>query len=71
MPMGAIQVYLDRLPDRQGELKLMLAEAASFPWMDGKDRGRAMRAWGGQKPEPLPIQAMPVVGLGVEFVGRE
>lgn len=45
MPIAAINVYLERLPARQAELKLMLADVVSYPHIKKDQQDTAMKKW--------------------------
>jgi len=68
MPFAAIGAYMDRLPERQSELRLMLAEIAMLPHMAQRDREAALRRWratvvkpGKASPEILRLHGIAVV----------
>jgi hypothetical protein len=45
MPLAAIQAYLERIPQRMAEAKLILGEAASMPHMKENQRKSAINGW--------------------------
>ena len=45
MPFAAIAAYLERLPEHQNRLRLLLAETASFPHLEERARNQALRRW--------------------------
>lgn len=45
MPIAAINVYLERLPARQAEMKMMLADVVSYPHIKQDKQERAMSRW--------------------------
>lgn len=73
MPMNAIQAYLQELPARQAELKLMLAETESVPNMKPEARKSLLNEWmriAGVKPavrKGVPA-ILKLLGIGVKHV---
>ena len=74
MPLAAINAYLDRLPARQAELKLLLSDAVSIPHMKENHRREAQSAWmraarismeSAQTASPARLKMM---GIGVRYV---
>lgn len=45
MPIAAIGAYLERLPAREAELTLLMADAAAYPHMKESHRKRALSGW--------------------------
>lgn len=45
MPIAAINVYLERLPARQAELKLMLADVVSYPHIKKDAQDTSIKQW--------------------------
>lgn len=75
MPFAAIEAYLQRLPARQAELRLMVADAASIPHMKPEARRSVMRAWeriaeefGGATARPASAGRLKLMGIGVRYV---
>lgn len=75
MPFAAIRNYLERLPARQTETKLLLADVISFPHMKKGDRQTAMRQWmkiaqprRETELRPASPAILKLMGIGVEYV---
>ena len=75
MPFAAIDAYLKRLPARQAELKLLLADAVSIPHMKENHRREAQNAWmrtamvnGGNEAKPASPAILKMMGIGVRYV---
>jgi hypothetical protein len=45
MPMSAIQAYLEKLPARLAEAKLVMSEAVSLPHLKEEDRRDLLETW--------------------------
>jgi hypothetical protein len=45
MPLAAIRVYLERLPELQAELMRMLVDATSFPHMTAEGQRAVAERW--------------------------
>ena len=72
MPLASLRQYLERLPARQAELRLMLVEAASFPHLaEGARRNLARRLERAAQATPVIKSPTPaqlaLVGIAVEF----
>jgi hypothetical protein len=76
MPFSAINLYMDRLPMRIAEIKMMMGEAAKLPHMDEDGR----REWARNindvlrkdKPQKVSSPAMlRKAGIGVQVVKKE
>jgi len=72
MPMAAMEAYLERIPARQAELKLALADAVSLPHMKKNDRERSVREWeraanvdSEQTARVAPRGLLKLMGIGV------
>lgn len=75
MPQTAISAYLERLPARQAEVKLMLSDAVSYPHMKKGDRQTAMRQWmkkarsrSDASVRPASPGVLKLLGIGVGYV---
>lgn len=44
-PLSALNSYLERLPARQAELKMLIAEAVSIPHMKKEDADNLISRW--------------------------
>ena len=71
--MNAIQEYLNQLPARQAELKLLLSEAESIPNMKPKARESLLKEWmntAGLKPvvQKATPAVLKLMGIGVHHV---
>jgi hypothetical protein len=75
MPFTAISAYLERLPARQAETKMMMADVVSYPHMKALDRQSALRGWmkqaNARQPEqrrPASPAALKLLGIGVTYM---
>ena len=69
MPVAAIKVYLERLPNVQAEEKLLMFDAANTVWMERHDKRRTLRSWQRQAFGEMPTKLverkdLPILGLG-------
>lgn len=44
MPLGALEVYLERLPARKASLQKMISLASRFPYLKGTDQRSELRS---------------------------
>jgi hypothetical protein len=73
MPMTAMREYLQRLPVRKAELKLLLADVISLPYMNKSDRRSALRRWeqdagAMEQAQPATPGILKMLGIGVRHV---
>lgn len=75
MPMTAIEAYWERLPARMAELKLVMSEAVSVPYMERGDRENKLEAWERaanlytpEKVQVAPRGLLRIMGVGVRRV---
>jgi hypothetical protein len=73
MPMTAFTAYVQHLPARQAEMKLILSEVESLPNMKPSARASLMREWmKAAEIEPTVRKATPgilkLLGIGVRHV---
>lgn len=71
--MTALTAYLERLPVRQAELKLLLADPIGLPHMKKGDRKRAINGWMKAAHLAMPAQSAKAsspgqMGIGVRRV---
>jgi hypothetical protein len=72
MPMASLQAYLERLPARLAEVKMMLVEPLAVPHLKKNDQSRMMNGWMKDAtistPAKKPVPAMlNMMGIGVRF----
>jgi len=75
MPMASLQAYLERLPARLAEVKMMLVEPITVPHLKKGDQSKMMNGWmkdatistPAKKPVPAILNMM---GIGVRFEGK-
>lgn len=65
MPFPVITAYLERLPVRQAELKLLLADVVSLPSMKKGDRTSTINGWMRLASMALPDQRAKVASPGL------
>lgn len=75
MPIAAFQEYLRRLPARQAELKLVLAEAISLPQMKERDHKAAIRRWMREagveeRAKPATSSVLKLLGIGIRHANK-
>jgi mannitol/fructose-specific phosphotransferase system IIA component len=77
MPLAAISAYLERLPARQAELKLLLSDAVSIPHMKENHREAAQSAWmraamieADNSIKPASPARLKLMGIGVRHVDQ-
>lgn len=78
MPMASLQSYLERLPARLAELKMVLADVVSLPHMKESHRRSTMNGWERALQMSIPVISRPVskarlnlIGIGVRMVPVE
>lgn len=72
MPLTAIEAYLERLPARMAEWKMMMADPIALPHMKKRDAQKMMNNWNRAMNENAPVQpaspaALMMIGIGVKF----
>jgi hypothetical protein len=73
MPFAAIESYLERLPARQAEMKLLLADVVSVPHMKEHNRRSALNQWmrnakaRAQAVRPATPGVLKLMGIGVNY----
>ena len=75
MPFSAITAYLNRLPARQAEMKILFADAVSYPHIKKDQQHNMMNIWSKQANmfiTPTARIATPgklrMMGIGVKYV---
>ena len=75
MPMASLEVYLDRLPTRYAELKLVLADVVSLPHMKESNRRTTLNGWErainmviSKISKPISKARLKLMGIGVNMV---
>lgn len=75
MPIAAINAYLERLPARQAELKLVMSDAVSTPHMKERDRAATLKGWmraakidADANVKPASPARLKLMGIGVRHV---
>lgn len=76
MPMASLEIYLDTLPARMAELKMVLADPMSLPHMNQKDQRATLSRWTKELRAVMPAKpAVPaklrMMGIGVKFESEE
>lgn len=72
MPMASLEAYLDRLPARMSELKMLMADPIILPHLKKEAQIKMMSQWmtgisnsrSASKPVPAKLRMM---GVGVRF----
>lgn len=75
MPMASIEAYLERLPARFAEMKLVFADVVSLPHMKDHQRSERLREWMREVEMFNPTMTKPasparlrMMGVGVRYV---
>jgi mannitol/fructose-specific phosphotransferase system IIA component len=73
MPMSAISAYLERLPARQAEWKMLMADPIALPHMKESDRRAMVNSWNTTMLKDAPARVatpakLKMMGIGVRFV---
>ena len=76
MPMASLEAYLERLPARLAEVKMMLSEPIAVPHLKKGEQSKMMNSWmkdaamGAPKKKPVPAM-LNMLGIGVRFEKAE
>jgi hypothetical protein len=75
MPIASITAYLERLPARQAELKLLLSDTVSIPHMKENARKQTLSGWMrvaqvfySENARPASAARLRLMGIGVGHV---
>lgn len=72
MPMASIEAYLDKLPARMAEYKMMMADPIALPHMKKNDQQNMINSWNRAMQVSVPVQVasparLKMMGIGVKF----
>lgn len=73
MPMASIEAYLEKLPARMAEYKMMMADPIALPHMKKNDQQNMVNSWNRAMSANQPAQVasparLKMMGIGVRFV---
>lgn len=75
MPFSALNLYMDELPKRVAEIKMMMGEAAKLPHMDEDARREWARSISDvlhkKEPQPQSPAMLRKIGIGIQVVGKK
>lgn len=72
MPMASIEAYLEKLPARMAEYKMMMADPIALPHMKKNDQQNMVNSWNRAMSANQPAQVasparLKMMGIGVRF----
>jgi hypothetical protein len=69
MPVAAIEAYLDRLAANLAELKILMADANTLPYLSESARNERLRGWMKVVNQYYPAPARPATPARLKLMG--